>query len=251
MAYIIGPNAQIVPYGSLQNRNGIGSDVQSFLSFLSSPDTQIPLQSNFLIVFDRLPGAFLNGNTFPASFENQWNIQNTQDALIQVITSNQNSPFGGYACLFAQGFSSPTENVDIARQNVLSGPSGGLIGGLTSAGRAPFNSLDIDFLETNSSFIDFVIRPWVALIGHYGLINRDPNSAQNVKADISAVLFDKNNNNNIRKIFSFKGCAPTGVGTIAHVYGDDRASTANKVSFQYNTYGISYSSGTASGGLSY
>jgi len=38
------------------------------------------------------------------------------------------------------------------------------------------NRFSMTFYDTHASFADFVLRPWIALISHYGLIARDPNS---------------------------------------------------------------------------
>jgi hypothetical protein len=66
MATLIGPNSVT----DIPNR-GNGSDIASFIDFLGNPDTQIPLDSNFLLVFESntiLPPALLN--PFPVGLEN-------------------------------------------------------------------------------------------------------------------------------------------------------------------------------------
>lgn len=46
-----------------------------------------------------------------------------------------------------------------------------MIGGLHSEGRGNFPTLEVDFLETNYSFTDFVLRPWSIAVAHNGLKN--------------------------------------------------------------------------------
>lgn len=236
----IGPKAA-------QSANGGGSDVQTFVNFLSDPNTSIPLESNFLIAFDALPGV-LGGSTgnvpkFPVGYENEWNIDDTRDVLVNTIKSSQHTSLGGQVCLFTQGFSVPGESVAAERiSGALAGPSGGLLTGMVSKERGQYQQMSLGILETNSSFLDFVIRPWIALVGHYGLIARTKNSEQNVKADITGILYDKNNNNQIRKVFKFKGCAPVQIGETDYSYGKNEI-RIEKVTFAFNTFSVSSMAG--------
>jgi len=220
-----------------------GSDLQTFVNFLSDPNTSIPLESNFLVAFDALPGV-LGGSTgvipkFPIGYENEWNIDDTRDALINAVKSSQHTSLGGQVCLFTQGFSVPGESVSAERiSSALAGPSGGLLTGVVSKERGQYQQMTLGILETNGSFLDFVIRPWIALVGHYGLIARTKNSEQNVKADITGILYDKNNNNAVRKIFKFKGCAPVQIGETDYTYGKNEI-RIEKVTFAFNTFSIS------------
>ena len=232
----IGPKAA-------QSANGNGSDVQTFVDFLSDPNTSIPLESNFLIAFDALPGV-LGGSTgsvpnFPSDFENEWNVSDTRKVLIESVVSTQHTSLGGQVCLFAQGFSVPGESVSAERvASVLGGPSGGLLAGMVTKERTQYGQLRLGILETNKSFLDFVIRPWIALVGHYGLISRDKNSTQNVKADITGIFYDKDNDNKIRKVFKFKGCAPVTMAETDYSYGKSEMRIA-PVTFSFNTFSVS------------
>ena len=232
----MGPHTGIAE--GIQNKNGPGSDVQAFLNFLADPLTQIPLQSNFLVIFDDFPSALTN--KFPANFENRWNTDKVRKALMASVVNTQQTSIGARACLFAQGFTAPFESVDTERQSsVIGGPTGGLLAGIVSTSRKQYGLLDIAILETNSSFSDFVLRPWIALVGHYGLNTRGPDSVQNVKIGITGVLFDKNNKNAVRKVYRFTGCAPVNIEATDYAYGN-ADSKISRVSFAYNTFSIDY-----------
>lgn len=232
---IIGPNVVT----NVNNKNS-GSDIDTFIQFLQSPDTQIPLESNFLIIFNTIPGVFSSNapNFSELGFENNWDIDTSIKTLWNLIKSNSNTSLAGQVCLWAQGFNVPGEQVEVNRSSsVIGGPSGGLLAGITAGARSQYGAIGLVLLETNRSFIDFVMRPWIALVSHYGLTNRASGSTQNVKTSITGVLFDKNNNNAIRKVYTFNGAAPVGLGQTIYVYGDDKIRTT-EIQFVFNTYKI-------------
>ena len=226
---LIGPQA---------NDRSLPSEVNTYLNFLSNSATQIPLDSNFFITF-KLPKALTAGADPWKKFENQWSVQATLTDLKNELARRKNSTIGDDVCLFAQGINVPGESVGTQRNDPLSGPSGGLVSGVVSMGRTQYNDLTIDFLETNKSFIDFVIRPWVTLVGHYGLISRANNSSQNVRTDISVILYDKNNKNSIRKVFKFTQCAPVSIQDISYSYGKAEI-RVEPVKFVFNSYQLLY-----------
>jgi len=151
MANIIGPKA---------NNQVNMSEVDMFVKFLSNPNTQIPVDSNFLIHFESLPPVFTDSKANPwVNFEENWDVKNVSRALIQEIQNQVHGPAGGQICLFANGINIPGESVGVERTDPLLGPAGGLVGGVTTNMRIKYSELTISFLETNKSFIDFVIRP--------------------------------------------------------------------------------------------
>jgi len=232
MATIIGSNANV---------NNSGSEVGTFVQFLSNPATQIPLDSNFLISFDPIPPALNSGTDLWKNLEYNWNVAPTLNSLIG--QTQKQTVFGNSVCLFAQAIDIPGEAVGTERASTpLGGAAGGLIPGVVSTSRAAYNDLTISFLETNQSFIDFFIRPWITLVGHYGLIVRDSASPQNVKTDITVVHFDKNDNQTnggVRRVFTFYSCAPVNIGDSKYSYGKAEI-RVEPVKFVYNNYKISY-----------
>lgn len=234
MTQIIGPNV----VGQVSNKNGQGSDVQTFMNFLSAPASQIPLNSNFLVVLETIPGIYQSDTQFPVGFENHWRVDNTRQVIMSSLQATAQTPLGGQVCLWCQGFSVPGETINTSRpNNATGGPTGGLLTGVVTQERQTYGNLELAILETNASFIDFVIRPWIALVGHYGLISRSPSSTQNVKTTITGVLFDKNNANAIRKIFTFRGACPVSIGNTDYATGLDYMEP-QKVSFIFNTYSV-------------
>jgi hypothetical protein len=237
MTTLIGPNAVT----GISNR-GSGSDIQSFIDFLGNPDTQIPLNSNFLVVFESttiLPTALLS--PFPASLENgYWGVDSVKKALTSIVTlKTNNAPLGGHGCMFVQAFDVPGESVETSRPGVFENNTYGFLSGVVSGSRVKYGStIDLGILETNKSFSEFVIRPWIALVGHYGLFTREESSSQCIKTNITGILFDKNNKNAIRKVYRFTGVAPVGMSTANYAYGSNEV-RLDRVSFVFNSFGIS------------
>jgi hypothetical protein len=245
MSFLIGPKA---------NAQNAGSEVNTFINFLSNPNTQIPVDSNFLISFV-LPKALTTnvwsdqsidiGYTPWDTYENNWDVDTSLKALSEELKKQTQGVHGGPVCLFAQGVNIPGESVGVSRPGVLDGASGGLISGIVSTERAQYDTLKMDFLETNRSFLDYIIRPWITLVGHYGLITRSKDSTQNIKTDITVTYYDKNDsktNAGIRKIFVFQGCAPVSLPESSYSYGKAEIKIA-AANFAFNKYTLLYTQG--------
>lgn len=235
MATLIGPNAVT----GVPNR-GNGSDIASFIEFLGSPDTQIPLDSNFLLVFESdpiLPRALTSD--FPVGLENgYWDVNNVKNALTNIVVKGENNaPLGGRGCMFVHAFDVPGEAIASSRPGTLANNSSFRSGVVTGERTQYGSTIDLGILETNKSFIEFVIRPWIALVSHYGLFTRAPQSVQNVKTNMSGILFDRNNKNEVRKVYRFSGVAPVSMASVNYAFGKNDA-RIDKVSFVFNNFGI-------------
>lgn len=86
-------------------------------------------------------------------------------------------------CVFAQTVGLPPEQN--ATQYV--GPNQrGFLKGPVLEQRQQFSSINIEFLETGISFVDFLIRPWTIISGHEGYVARP---GGNLGADIMLINF--------------------------------------------------------------
>ena len=233
MTQTIGPRA-----GSYSD----ASELSLFRELLGSPEFSIPLGSNFFIQIASIPRAIAdteNLNYFEVGRKNKWNIADGTNNLININNGSANG-----ACLFANGITPPVEAINVARvgmQAAFDDHSGGLLDGVVTRSRKQQDSVAISFLETNQSFIDFVIRPWVILTGHVGLIARAPGSVDDVKTTITATFFSSwNGQVSPRKIFKFFGCAPVSIDTAtAYDYGTNAVNTI-KTTWAYNYYTLSF-----------
>ena len=159
-------------------------------------------------------------------------------------------------CLFAQSVIIPGESVQMTWQPP-GGNTGGLIGFPLLGNRQQFTSLNIGFRETNLSFIDFVMRPWLILASHLGLTERHPLERLGVKSDIHVIQFakagaalkkgssytgtDAHHENLIpllpRKIWRFKDCTPIRVPQGDYSYSETSIETKT-VEFIYSHYEV-------------
>ena len=126
---------------------------------------------------------------------------------LQNMHSNQQMT----GCLFAQGCQIPQESMGYKRAEV--NQSRGFIPGLVSEQRNQFNPLVLEFRETNISFVDLVLRPWIVLASHYGLVTYPPEDVnKNIKTHIDiyqlALANAREMGHVIRKKFSFYNCVP-------------------------------------------
>jgi len=138
--------------------------------------------------------------------------------------------------MFANGITLPVEKNNTERVGIS---NAGLVSGVVSSSREQQKLLDITFLETNLSFLDFIIRPWIIAGTHRGLIARS--EANTIKTNITAYFYDKNLNNKIRKQYDFYGCMPVSLdnsGFATHDYGPS-LQTVGKVGWVFNTYTVS------------
>ena len=124
-------------------------------------------------------------------------------------------------CFFAQGVQLQPDNlsVDFAKPE----NSRGFVPAPYTRERNYPNTMTIEFLETNLSFVDFVIRPWVILASHYGFVARNSGDsrerAKNVMCpQIIIQEFTRSMENQkmiARKIWRMFNCCPMEIGNRA------------------------------------
>lgn len=165
-------------------------------------------------------------------------------------------------CLFAQSVAIPGESVNYTFTPPSGDSTGGLIGFPYFATRQPFTPLSITYRETNVSFIDFVLRPWMIMASHMGLTERHPGAGMGVKADIYVIQFARagaaleskpnpvqpeasvvsEHLENVvplipRKIWRFVDCVPTRVPPSDHSYSESTIE-AKSIEFIYKNYEV-------------
>lgn len=211
---------------------------QSFLTnILQSPDYNIPIEANYSIYIEGIKtiSANLSANS-EAIADNKLTIK--EKFADKIITEKE--------VFFATSVNLPGEStasgrVGYAGENAL---YGGLLSAPILKGRQNLNNLDITFIETNDSFLDYLIRPWVVAASQFGLFTRGAGSTQNFKSDIEVTFYDKFNNDGqntgakIRKTIRFKDAVPLEVGGYEAAYGKTVGLRTTKTSWIYSTYEV-------------
>jgi hypothetical protein len=212
-------------------------------SFLSKPASALPKGAQWVLTFD---GLFLQGNDKPSSggdvlpvaaikkgilYEpRQWNIEASINATLE--PSYQKSK----GCLFVQAVQIPGEsnqaNPEGLQQN-------GFIRTTTGNGRDAFQNLQIVFLDTNVSFVDNVIRPWVIATAHLGMIARS--GEDNYRCNISVYklgVTTPKENPVVLQQYTFFGACPISVSGEEYNYSPSLAPVNRETTFIYHYYNM-------------
>jgi hypothetical protein len=209
-----------------------------FLAQLNSWYTTPALKSQWILLIDSFPAA-VNSNLL-RNLERTGGITTANDINVArtILTSY---PFQRVAgCIFANTVQIPNESFAVENASVEN--NRGFLPGIISGNREGYANkpLEIGFMETNTSFIDFVMRPWVMLGSHLGFVARkDP--AYNIKTNITIFFYNKSyqNVNMIpRKVFRFYNCAPIAVQQQSFDYEESTTPPGYTVNFTYTNYTV-------------
>jgi hypothetical protein len=218
-----------------------------FLLQLQSWLTSIPLQSQWIAVIDSFP-RLLNTNILQ-QLERVDGAKKGYD-IDQAKTLLTSFPFQKViGCVFAQTALIPQESFSVGDITIgSSGKSRGFIPGIMAENRMGYagNPLRLGFLETNTSIVDNVFRPWVMLANHLGLVaypgdTPGQKDIRNVKSNITLLCYTRSYQNISqipRKVFRFYNCVPTVVNNINLSYDEPNAATIYDVNFTYTNYTI-------------
>ncbi len=186
-----------------------------FLDSLSQWSSSIPLDTQFIILFDNFPLGLTNNiiqNLEPIVQSTGFDIN-----LPKSITTNLKNQ-GIVGCIFATNFNIGAESLGYGNATIPN--NRGFIPGTILKDRSPFseNALSIGFRETNTSFTDFVIRPWLIMASHFGYVARDLNDPvevlKNPKCNITIVQYTRSSKGLSqipRKSWRFYNCVPVDI----------------------------------------
>lgn len=177
------------------------------------------------------------GTGYPGSNGKGWDINQSKKEITK--DSYMNAGQGKSGCILAQGVVIPGENYqvdDVAINNNM-----GFLPGKVGGNRQPLQPLTIEFRETNRSFPDTVLRPWIILASHMGLVARPPNDPRNVKCNITIVQLAKTYQyipHLERKIFRFYNCVPTRMASHELTHQDGQNLQLYSSDWAYSHYTI-------------
>ena len=229
---LLGTNLPLAPLISFRD---------NFLESMSQWTNSIPRQTQFIVLFDNFPLGLntsvlqsLEPNVFSTGFD-----INTPKTL---LTSVKNQGIVG--CIFVNAFDIGSETLGSTSANIDN--NRGFIQGTVLTDRGAFvdNKVMINFRETNTSFTDLIMRPWLILASHYGLVARNPNDQaevlKNPKVNMTIVQYSptKAGLSQIpRKTFRFFNCVPVSLDTRSNGYGVEKIDNYS-VSFIYDKYEV-------------
>jgi hypothetical protein len=134
---------------------------------------------------------------------------------------------GGLAMLFCQGVDTPSDDISVTRDTSL--PTGGYIQGFLGSNRN-LNEVTLSFIDTNNSFTDFVLRPWLIYNSYQGIPYGD-------RRNIVIEQYTKNGAGDdlrLRKKFTLVNAFPTKIDNERLTYSD--LGDYRQIQFQYESY---------------
>ena len=235
----------------------------SFLDILNDWAFSLPLNELWMVFFD-VPG-IVNNSAMSAWGENDSvKVTNTESidlARRSFLPGNGKDSFmSTMGCAFAQSVIVPQEQNQISKI----GPTNrGFLKAPVLEQRQQFGSINVEFLESNLSFTDFLIRPWVVLSSHFGYVARPD---INLSTDLVVVNFAKGGTDfkfkaggssatqydpnadavNIknergfvaRKMFIFQGCTPINIAPERISYTSEAAVDRRDTEWTFRKYQV-------------
>lgn len=231
------------PNFSLFGTNIPGVPLVSFRNnFIKSMETwigAIPLRTQWVVLIDSFPTG-LNSDILRGLEPTQGDRKGFDiDRAKAFLTSYPAQGIVG--CIFAQGADIPDDTLNT---NVATIPNNrGFIPGRIAGNRSAFNPLTLQFRETNSSFIDSVIRPWVILGSHAGFVARDENNSPELdpRCNITIIQYTRSFQKVSqipRKIWNFYNCVPTSVASRNLTYDSEQMDMYTS-QWYYSNYTVS------------
>jgi len=202
----------------------------TFLAQMQSWFTAIPMTTQWIVLIDALPRSLTTSviqeleRTDPS--RHGFDVNTSKDVTYNYITQRL------FGCLFAYSATLPAEQYDVTTTSVPNN-RGFLPGVLAGPRQTDAPSLTLEFRDSNTSFVDMVIRPWVILASHFGLAARPGDSPtskddKNVKANITIMQFTRSlaNMSQIpRKVWTFYNAVPYNIGEQTLEYTEEKLST--------------------------
>ena len=175
----------------------------------------------------------------PGTRVDGWDINQGKREITKETYMNTGG--GGHGCLLCQGAILPGENYDVGELPIENNM--GFIPGKIGGNRMGAQALTLQWRETNRSFPDLVLRPWLMLASHMGLVARPPGDNRNIKTNISIVQLAKTYQHIPlveRKIWRFYNCVPTSIDSkeITHEEGGNFSGQIYTTSWAYTHYSI-------------
>ena len=159
-------NANFVINNLTQATGSPLSPRDNFFQILEQWESSMILQSMWMVFF-KIPGIVTDQTMkrYGEFIVDQGNsIDRAKTGLSKDLFMNT------MGCAFCQAVTIPAEQGSVEHAGGAGEGSRGFLAGPVHKGRSQYGALSMEFLETNVSFVDFLIRPWMILGTHRGLI---------------------------------------------------------------------------------
>jgi hypothetical protein len=204
--------------------------------YLSKPASALPKNALWVVDFENIeeikPAILRTAELEPGrnSSGDGWDITN---GVSRIIDGYLKTPRKG--CLFAQAVSVPGESFvanpeGIQQQNLIRTTVGG--------GRDPYTGLQMTFIDTNVSFVDSVIRPWVLTTARLGLKARSrPDQRYRIDLVVYKLgVYSQTTPPEILQKYTFRGVCPISVSSEEFNYIAATSPINREVTFNFHYY---------------
>lgn len=231
-----------------------------FMEVLGRWESYTPLNSLWMVVFN-----------IPALVSEQrmrdWGERHiAHDWGIDAVRKRFDTHFymKAMGCCLAQTVSVPVEQTSL---DTVGPNNRGFLKGPIMGQRQSFAALNIEFLETTLSFVDFILRPWTIIAQHQGLVARqstsgekgymgETSSLKRITSDIflinftrAGTKFQKNPGSSgeayknvrglqVRKMWMFKDCLPVNIGNERYSYTSEGQVDRRETEWNFRKYQI-------------
>lgn len=224
---------------------------ETYLSFLERYEYNLALNSQWVLIIHGFPQtASQQIAQLEAIRSNDWLLN---DAYSNLTTPQlHTSPEVG--CFFIDNVSLPKETYDLTQSGDYN--FGGFIKPGVAGARSGFSqrTLSTTFRETNSDFVESVIRPWAITCSYYGFFAYE-NTNDRIRTPRIQLIsygkmkhtptapYDSNTFRPIRKVYNFYNCAPLGVDDKRYSYNEDTSTLEllRSVTWSFDNYSINLS----------
>jgi hypothetical protein len=203
-------------------------------SFLSKPASALPKGAQWVLIFDPIPTTLIK--RIASGWEpRKWNI----DKAIEQTNDNSNY-MNKKGCLFVQAAEIPSEGTVINAEGLQ---YNGFLRTNIGAGREAYSTVQIIFLDTNISFADNVIRPWVITTSHLGMMARGVENGvdYNYRCNFTLYKLGVKNRKDPPKItqkVTFIGGCPVSVGSEELNYSPVTSPSLRSTTFTFHYYTV-------------
>ena len=213
-----------------------------YLDLLGRAPTSIGLASQWFVIFDFSSVNALMGNLQSVlndrETESGWQYNGAVTSYL-LDGSLQQSTNNLVGCAFARSVRLPSEIVNAGNDGL---DYGGFQAPATSSGREKYEKLELTMLETSSSFIDLILRPWTVAVGYSGLVARSQTSPRYVKSNsVGVYMMAKTGPQSpmvVRKAYVFRNVAPIRIPNEEYSYMEEGLRTSS-IEFVYDNYYVS------------
>lgn len=238
---------------SFQSAAGSNADngpIPAFLDLLSKWPTSIPLNNIWTVNFttpdidqnvltEPFGSSYSNPANAPGGIVNQnaWELSNYRNQIKSKIESSNKDKWYKTNML-AHGITHVGDGIETKR--IAIEQSRGYLPGLVTTGRREMEKMQISFLETNISYVDMVIRPWMLKIASESLIAYRPSTQGFLRSDIVCSMYAMTGPGKtpvMRKSFCYYNAFPVSIVGEKYTFTSSEIEL-NAVEFAFTHYAV-------------